>query len=149
MPGRIVLYGATGYIGGLTARAMVARGIRPVLAGRDQGRLTAVNAAEVCDQMVRVFGSDPDALEADLALLAHVGMALVPVTPEMAIEAGRIRARRYDRKQAAVSVADCIAAAAALAARQPLATADPALANVVRAEGGEIHRLSDSKGWRP
>jgi NAD(P)-dependent dehydrogenase (short-subunit alcohol dehydrogenase family) len=40
--GRIVLYGATGYIGGLTARAMVASGTRPVLAGRDQGRLNAL-----------------------------------------------------------------------------------------------------------
>ena len=40
--GRIVLYGATGYTGGLTARAMVASGLRPVLAGRHQGRLTAL-----------------------------------------------------------------------------------------------------------
>jgi short subunit dehydrogenase-like uncharacterized protein len=37
MTGRIVLYGATGYMGGLTARAMIASGMRPVLAGRDQG----------------------------------------------------------------------------------------------------------------
>jgi short subunit dehydrogenase-like uncharacterized protein len=37
-----VLYGATGYTGGLTARAMVAGGSRPVLAGRHQGRLTAL-----------------------------------------------------------------------------------------------------------
>jgi short subunit dehydrogenase-like uncharacterized protein len=44
MPGRIVLYGATGYIGGLTARAMVAAGARPVLAGRSQDRLSAVAA---------------------------------------------------------------------------------------------------------
>jgi short subunit dehydrogenase-like uncharacterized protein len=44
MPGRIVLYGATGYIGGLTARAMVASGARPVLAGRDRGRLHALAA---------------------------------------------------------------------------------------------------------
>jgi short subunit dehydrogenase-like uncharacterized protein len=44
MPGRIVLYGATGYIGGLTARAMVASGARPVLAGRDRGRLNALAA---------------------------------------------------------------------------------------------------------
>ena len=44
MPGRIVLYGATGYMGGLTARAMLASGARPVLAGRDQGRLNALAA---------------------------------------------------------------------------------------------------------
>jgi short subunit dehydrogenase-like uncharacterized protein len=44
VPGRIVLYGATGYIGGRTAQAMVASGARPVLAGRDRGRLDAVAA---------------------------------------------------------------------------------------------------------
>jgi len=42
VPGRIVLYGATGYTGGLTARAMVASGSRPVLAGRHQRRLTSL-----------------------------------------------------------------------------------------------------------
>src|SRR6266851_881628 len=44
MPGRIVLYGATGYMGALTAQAMVASGVRPVLAGRDQRRLRALAA---------------------------------------------------------------------------------------------------------
>lgn len=39
MSGRIVLFGATGYTGELTARALVARGLRPVLAGRSQQRL--------------------------------------------------------------------------------------------------------------
>ena len=34
MSRRIVLFGATGYTGGLAARAMVRRGLRPVLAGR-------------------------------------------------------------------------------------------------------------------
>jgi short subunit dehydrogenase-like uncharacterized protein len=37
--GRIVLFGATGYTGRLTAHAMVARGARPVLAGRSPERL--------------------------------------------------------------------------------------------------------------
>ena len=44
MPGRIVLYGATGYMGALTAQAMVASGARPILAGRDQSRLNALAA---------------------------------------------------------------------------------------------------------
>jgi hypothetical protein len=48
-----------------------------------------------------------------------------------------------------VSLADCLAAAAAIAVRQPLATADPVLANVVRAEGEDIHPLPDSTGRRP
>jgi short subunit dehydrogenase-like uncharacterized protein len=44
MAGRIVLYGATGYTGALTAQAMIEGGARPVLAGRDQGRLAALAA---------------------------------------------------------------------------------------------------------
>ena len=44
MASRIVLYGATGYTGALTAQALVAGGVRLVLAGRDQGRLSALAA---------------------------------------------------------------------------------------------------------
>ena len=40
--GRVVLFGATGYTGRLTAEAVVAAGVRPVLAGRDRGRLEAL-----------------------------------------------------------------------------------------------------------
>ena len=116
---------------------------------REPARLMAVDAAEVCDQMVRVFGCDPDAVDADLALLCHAGLSLMPVSADIAMEAGRIRARRYHREQAAVSLADCIAASAALAYREPLATADPALARILRAEGGAVHPLPDSKGRRP
>ncbi len=44
MPGRIVLFGATGYTGRLTAEAMVARGMRPVLAARSAARLEELAA---------------------------------------------------------------------------------------------------------
>ncbi len=40
MAGRIVVFGATGYTGDLTARALVRAGARPVLAGRDAGRVS-------------------------------------------------------------------------------------------------------------
>jgi short subunit dehydrogenase-like uncharacterized protein len=43
MPPRIVLFGATGYTGDLTARALVARGHRPVLAARNPERLVALS----------------------------------------------------------------------------------------------------------
>jgi short subunit dehydrogenase-like uncharacterized protein len=43
--GRIVVFGATGYTGELTARALVDRGARPVLAGRDAARLERLAAA--------------------------------------------------------------------------------------------------------
>jgi short subunit dehydrogenase-like uncharacterized protein len=45
MAARIVLLGATGHTGGLTAQALVAREVRPVLAGRDPGRLAPLAAA--------------------------------------------------------------------------------------------------------
>lgn len=44
MSARIVLFGATGYTGALTARALVAQGATPVLAGRDAVRLQALAA---------------------------------------------------------------------------------------------------------
>jgi short subunit dehydrogenase-like uncharacterized protein len=42
MSGRIVLFGATGYTGDLTARALVARGAAPVLAARTEARVRAL-----------------------------------------------------------------------------------------------------------
>ncbi len=42
MAGRIVLFGATGYTGRLTAEALVERGAKPVLAARSAGKLAAM-----------------------------------------------------------------------------------------------------------
>lgn len=111
--------------------------------------MSVVNAAEVVDQLVRVFGRDADDVHGDLALLANDGMDLVPGDAAVAVAAGRLRARYYHRERMAVSLADCIAAACALALRQPLATADPALATMVRSEGGKVHGLADSRGRVP
>ncbi len=44
MAERIVLFGATGYTGRLTAHAMIARGLKPVLAARDRARVEAMAA---------------------------------------------------------------------------------------------------------
>jgi short subunit dehydrogenase-like uncharacterized protein len=61
--GRIVLFGATGYTGRLTAEAMVERGLRPVLAGRSAAKLAEL-AGEV--------GGGLDAATADVADPASV-----------------------------------------------------------------------------
>ena len=42
MAGRIILFGATGYTGRLTAEASVARGDRPVLAARTKAKVEAL-----------------------------------------------------------------------------------------------------------
>jgi short subunit dehydrogenase-like uncharacterized protein len=39
MTGRVVVFGATGYTGEMTARALVARGVKPILAARSRERL--------------------------------------------------------------------------------------------------------------
>lgn len=111
--------------------------------------LSAANAAEVVDQLTRIYRSDPDHVHADLALLAHAGMQLTPVTADLGLLAGHLRAKHYHRDRAAVSLADCIAAATALTSDRPLATSDPALAALVRAEGGTIHGLANSRGATP
>ncbi len=111
--------------------------------------ITAANAAEVLDQLVRVYQRDPDDVHADLALLANAGMDIAAVTADQALAAGRLRARHYHRERCAVSLADCLAAAAALGREAPLATSDPALAALIRGEDGKIHSLADSKGAKP
>ena len=64
MPGRIVLFGATGYTGGLTAEALVARGERPVLAARSAQRLERL-AAELGGLETQVADvSHPDTVRA-------------------------------------------------------------------------------------
>src|SRR5918992_2143984 len=44
MPSRIVVFGATGYTGRLTAERLVAGGARPLLAGRSQAKLEELAA---------------------------------------------------------------------------------------------------------
>jgi hypothetical protein len=42
-----------------------------------------------------------------------------------------------------------LAAATALTEQRPLATSDPALAAVLRSEGGTVHPLANSNGVKP
>ena len=58
MAGRVVLFGATGYTGRLTAEAMVGRGLRPVLAAR---------SAEKLDRLAADLGGDLEIRTADVS----------------------------------------------------------------------------------
>ena len=136
-------YAVLGYLRGEPCADQVAHLMR------SPATLTAVNAAEVVDQLVRVFGRPADDVHADLALLAHAGVQLVAVPADIGMLAGDLRARHYHRVRSAVSLADCIAAATALSSGEPLATSDPALAVMVRAEGGAVLGLPDSGGTLP
>jgi PIN domain nuclease of toxin-antitoxin system len=111
--------------------------------------LSAVNAAEVVDQLVRVYGRVADDVHGDLGVLSRIGMDLTPVSAQTGMLAGRLRARHYHRERMAVSLADCVAAATAVSLGRPLATSDPALAAMIRAEGNDVHALPDSTGRLP
>jgi short subunit dehydrogenase-like uncharacterized protein len=73
MAAEIVLFGATGYTGELTARALVGRGARPVLAARNAERLAAL-AAELGGLQTRVADV---AAPASVAALVGGGDVLV------------------------------------------------------------------------
>jgi short subunit dehydrogenase-like uncharacterized protein len=77
--GRIVLFGATGYTGRLTAEAMVERGMRPVLAAR---------SAERCRALADDLGQDLESVRADVsdppsvrALVEHGDVLVTTVGP--------------------------------------------------------------------
>lgn len=75
---RIVLFGATGYTGDLTARAMVARGLAPVLAARNTERLGAL-AAELGGLETQLADvSDPASVR---ALVARGDVLVTTVGP--------------------------------------------------------------------
>jgi short subunit dehydrogenase-like uncharacterized protein len=63
MPARIVLFGATGYTGELTARALVDRGEKPVLAARSREKL---------EQLANELGGGLELAEADVSRPASV-----------------------------------------------------------------------------
>jgi short subunit dehydrogenase-like uncharacterized protein len=95
MAGRIVLFGATGYTGDLTARALVERGAKPVLAGRSRDKLEAL-AGELGAELetavadvaapdtVRALVERGDVLISTVGPFARFGDAAV----EAAIDAG-------------------------------------------------------------
>jgi len=76
MAGRVVLFGATGFTGELTARALVARGARPLLVGRSAGRLEAL-AAQLGDLDTAVVDATAPDAATELAALAGPGDVLV------------------------------------------------------------------------
>ena len=105
---------------------------------REGASISAVNAAEVIDRAMRLGNATADDAVADIESL---GVRVDEATPETGVVAGRLRATYYASKTSEVSIADCFAAAHALALGLPLATADEPLARMVEAEGGRVIRL--------
>ena len=104
----------------------------------EEAALTLLGIAEVLDRLVRRAGSEEEEAWLDLVQL---GLAASPVLdPQLAARAGLLRARHYDRRTRALSLADCVAAETARRLDAPLATADPPLLETCEAEGSRSSR---------
>jgi predicted nucleic acid-binding protein len=119
------------------------------LLGEGRCKLTAVGIAEVVDHLVRVAGADEEQVFLDLAELDLIDA--ISIGSRIGREAGSLRSRHYHRTRCPVSMADCLAAAAANGRDDALATADPLLLDLCHSEAIPSIVLpgSDGSRWRP
>jgi len=115
---------------------------------RGGAAMSAVNLAEALDVLQRRDGVDSARLEALTGPLVGDSLALIAVDERTARDGADVRARRYHRTRAPLSLADCLMLAAARRADAAVATADRPLAGAARAEGVEVTALPDSRGRR-
>jgi short subunit dehydrogenase-like uncharacterized protein len=94
VPGRIVLFGATGYTGRLTAEALVARGAAPLLAGRSADRLAAL-ATELGGLETAV--ADVDHPASVRAIVGHGDVLVATVGPFVRFGAPAVEAAIVNR----------------------------------------------------
>jgi len=107
---------------------------------RGEAKITAVNLAEALDVLQRVQGIPRERLEAVTTPLVGERMTLVPIDERIARDAADIRARRYHRTHAPISLADCILLAAT-GESDALATADEPLIRVAEVENVQVRAL--------
>lgn len=122
--------------------------VRHLIDGGDCA-LTPLGIAEVTDHLVRVVKVPEEDAVLDLAQLGLPTPK--PLDDTQALRAGLLRARHYHRKDRAVSLADCVVAEVARSAGSSVATSDPHLLDLCRAEGINLIPLPDSQGgrWSP
>jgi uncharacterized protein with PIN domain len=116
---------------------------------RGEAAMSAVNLAEALDVLQRVDGVDRPRLDALTGPLIRESLALLAVDERTARDGADIRARRYHRTRAPLSLADCLLLAAARGTQAVIATGDRPLAGAARAEEIEVTALPDSRGRRP
>ncbi len=107
---------------------------------RGEAAITAVNLAEALDVLQRVQGIPRERLEALTMPLVGERMTFISIDEQIARDAADIRARRYHRTRAPLSLADCILLAAT-GESDALATADGPLIRVAEAENVQVKTL--------
>lgn len=117
-------------------------GVFDDLLGSPVGRISTINVAEVVDVLIRKHGVlERDVVDA-MDLLIRAGLTVESVSARQALAAGALRGRHFTRRSGAVSIADCIAVALADEVGEPVASTDPALLAMAKAEGIAVIALS-------
>lgn len=116
---------------------------------RGDAAMTTTNLGEALDQLHRVGGQPIEELQAQLAPLLGGAVILLDVDVRLMWRAVELRGHHYRRRTAELSLADCVALAAAEPGADRLATADVALAAAARTVGVELVALPASDGRRP
>lgn len=109
--------------------------------------ISAVNLAEVTDQLVRRGGLPSSEVQAVLAGLLDGALSVRACETSHGLRAGHLRARHYHRRTAPVSLGDCVLLASAEDA-DTVVSSDRALLRVACAEGLDTLALPDSSGRR-
>jgi len=115
---------------------------------REAVGMTVVNLAEALDVAERVHRLDPVEVRETVEPLLAAAIRIAHDDPEHAWRAAGLRLRYYDRRSRALSMADCLL----LGAADPsdgVATADPVVAEVARAEAIRLVPLPDTDGRIP
>lgn len=141
----------------LDAYALVALTVDEPAAGevetllrKGHARVVVTNLAEAIDVSQRVHGLTADDVRTVLEPLVLTEALTVVASQEPdAWLAAQLRARHYERRTRALSLADCFLLVHALADESPIATADPPLADAARSEGVRVIALPDSAGIKP
>jgi len=130
----------------LVADEPAAGEVETILRG-GEARVVIVNLAEAVD-IRRVHGLRADEIRRAIEplLLGDALSAAVSDEPHAWL-AAELRAKH--KRTSALSMADCFLLAHALIDSGAIATSDPAIAAVARAEGIELVPLPDSSGSRP
>jgi predicted nucleic acid-binding protein len=103
---------------------------------------------EVVDNLLRKRRVEPDAMSERLGPLIDEAIPVVETDRTIAWRAGELHAEHYDRKRAALSLADCILLATA-GSEDEIASSDAPLVAVARKLGIGVIPLPDSRGRRP
>lgn len=114
----------------------------------EETAITAVNLFEAADYYLRRAGAVEAEARAQLSFVVGEAVRIIVVTEDHAWRGARLRAQYYARGKCDVSLADCLLLAAP-GEDDSVATSDPAVAAVARAEGIGLVALPDTSARRP